>query len=354
MIKKITFSLIFFSISILEAGDGWIIKATEAFRPIRHSEVIIGAEGQVYIAALGKTSISFFDKSGAFVKKFGDAGSGPGEFRGILTARYDFAAQMLYVMDVRLGRFHVFDKNGGFVQTVKMPRRAMLPFKLASGWATGTGDPKYFGMVITDEHFQNGTTLLHWEKQSDVTPINTSGGTVKITRQIGMDSAIQVINRQGDKIYIPNHDKGLVYVIDAIAKKVSHKIDIGLQPLPIAESWVSEEIARDQKETGKLPVLVEYSVAEKFPLIKDIKPGPGNQVRIFHSVHYVHEDLPPLVFDEKGQETTTPLNAFALHHIVATMGDWAYLTVYDKEREEATIIKEHLDKVNELAEIYAN
>jgi chorismate mutase len=60
-----------------------------------------------------------------------------------------------------------------------------------------------------------------------------------------------------------------------------------------------------------------------------------------------------LLFDEDGHETDTELNAFALKHIVATIEDWAYLTFFDQEREEAVIVKARLADVNGLAASFA-
>jgi len=333
----------------LTGEDGWTIQETGVFRPLNHSEVIIGAGGQVYIAELGKPQISLFDATGHFQKKFGGLGSGPGEFQGIIAVRYDLSSQLLYVMDVRLTHFHVFDKDGGFLRTLKLPRKPMLPLKLVDGWATSTNDPSQPGLVITDDDFQNGSTVLKWGKPNETQSVDTSGGRVKITRQLGTERAIHVINRKGDKIFVPQHDEAAVYIVDVLSRQIACKIDIGLKPLPIAPSWVSEAIEREQREIGKLPVLLNYSVAENFPLIKEILPGPGHLLRIFHSVHYVHNDIPPLIFDEQGREVATHLNAFALKHMVAAIGDWAYLAVFDKHAEEAKIIKVNLDEANGLA-----
>jgi hypothetical protein len=86
--------------------------------------VELGPQNEIVVAQATVPIISVFDAQGRFMREFGRAGGGPGEFRAM--GRIGWAGDTLWAMDVGGGRVHLFDADLQFVRTVT-PQLSELP-----------------------------------------------------------------------------------------------------------------------------------------------------------------------------------------------------------------------------------
>ena len=113
----------------------------QTFATVRH--VSFDADGNLYVfdgTGFGSpVRIVVFDENGDFMREFGGAGGGPGEFRTPVSFVV-LRDGTTIVGDLGHGAYHVFDESGTFVRMVRADRRG-----LAIGPAYG--DPGRFGVL---------------------------------------------------------------------------------------------------------------------------------------------------------------------------------------------------------------
>lgn len=82
--------------------------------------VSIDENGDIYVLDAGNHRIAVFSATGQFLRAFGRAGEGPGEFslgRSYYDADIAVDAKHVFVTDPRLRRLHIFTKDGELVST---------------------------------------------------------------------------------------------------------------------------------------------------------------------------------------------------------------------------------------------
>jgi len=85
----------------------------------RPTDVAWDAQGNIFVAdGLGNARIAKFNKDGAFVKSWGQRGTGNGEFAGVNSIAVD-AQGNVYAADAGNQRVEVFDNNGTFKSEIK-------------------------------------------------------------------------------------------------------------------------------------------------------------------------------------------------------------------------------------------
>jgi len=82
-------------------------------------DISVDREGIVFVLDSKDNDIKVFQKNGAFIKKLGRGGSGPGEFQQPWTL--EIIQGQLYVVDTGNGRVQILDKDGRYLKSYKMP-----------------------------------------------------------------------------------------------------------------------------------------------------------------------------------------------------------------------------------------
>ena len=86
----------------------------------RNTSVTLGPNGQIFVLEYSTDRVVVFDGDGEFVRGFGGAGEGPGEFRGPMAMMWD-GKDRLWVTDGLGGRYHAFDSTGAIQKTLQRP-----------------------------------------------------------------------------------------------------------------------------------------------------------------------------------------------------------------------------------------
>ena len=100
-------------------GSDWGENPDEELSYSRNLSVTLGPNGQIFVLEMATDHVVVFGGDGEFVRSFGRAGEGPGEFGNAMALAWD-GRDRLWVADWR-GVYHLFDSTGTFQKTV--PRR---------------------------------------------------------------------------------------------------------------------------------------------------------------------------------------------------------------------------------------
>jgi hypothetical protein len=87
----------------------------------------VGANGDVYVTDIGNARVKVWAADGTFLRQFGAAGSGPGQFSNPRGIALDGLGNV-YVADVGNGRVQKFTTDGTFVATIGAPYEFGSPF----------------------------------------------------------------------------------------------------------------------------------------------------------------------------------------------------------------------------------
>jgi hypothetical protein len=88
------------------------------------TSVSLGPQGHIFVLDFVAQDIRVFDGQGGFLRRFGGAGGGPGEFNVPVGMGWDGAGR-LWIANGFSGHYTVFDSSGTFVKTVPRPVRGM-------------------------------------------------------------------------------------------------------------------------------------------------------------------------------------------------------------------------------------
>ena len=101
-------------------GSLRVTNPDEELSHSRNTTVTLGPNGQIFVLEWASDRVLVFSRDGEFVRSFGGAGEGPGEFRSPMAMMWD-GRDRLWVADGLRGRYHAFDSTGAIQKT--LPRR---------------------------------------------------------------------------------------------------------------------------------------------------------------------------------------------------------------------------------------
>jgi len=97
----------------------------------------VDADGNVWVADSGRNRIQVFDPTGQLVRRFGERGSGPGQFRNPRCVCVDTPTRSVYVTDYENGRVQKLELEGRFVTAWRGPLGLDRPIGVAVHPITG-------------------------------------------------------------------------------------------------------------------------------------------------------------------------------------------------------------------------
>ncbi len=119
------------SAPVFESGSDWLapeIRIGEAFGPPevafgRITDVAVADDGRIFILDGQANTVRSFSSTGEFLRSYGQAGGGPGEFLLANKVRVD---SVLVVSDAQAARQTMFSFEGEVLETSPIPRPANL------------------------------------------------------------------------------------------------------------------------------------------------------------------------------------------------------------------------------------
>ena len=119
-------------------GSRWGENPDEELSYSSNTSVTLGPNGQIFVLEYAADRVTVFSGDGEFVRSFGRAGEGPGEFRRPVAMGWD-GLDRLWVAAGLSGRYHVFNATGAFQKTVPRPIQALRSLQHPLVWeAAGT------------------------------------------------------------------------------------------------------------------------------------------------------------------------------------------------------------------------
>ena len=119
-------------------GAEWGENPEQELSYSTNTSVTLGPSGQIFVLEYSTNRVTVFSGEGGFVRTFGRAGEGPGEFRGPVAMGWD-GMDRLWVAEGLSGRYHVFDATGAFQKTVPRAINALRSLQHPLVWeAAGT------------------------------------------------------------------------------------------------------------------------------------------------------------------------------------------------------------------------
>ena len=124
-----------YSTSVLQFTEGGVFVRcfTSTFTNILG--IACDSDGNVYVLDGGASMVKVFDQNGTFLRQWGAAGTGDGQFGGFNVLGVNMVAvdknNQIYVCDPSNTRVQVFDSNGAFLR--KWGQQGTLPSQFKSG-----------------------------------------------------------------------------------------------------------------------------------------------------------------------------------------------------------------------------
>jgi streptogramin lyase len=190
--------------------------ATHFFKP---TDVAVTPAGDIFVAdGYGNSRIAHFDRSGKFVKAWGELGAKPGQFSAPHSIVVDSKGR-LYVADRNNARIQVFDQSG---KLLDVWNHLLIPWGL---WVTKQ-----------DEIWACGSTPMHWRAEDTMLGVPPKD---QVLMKLGTDGRVRTLwmvpkgadglERPGEVNWvhcIAADSKGHLYVGDIRGKRAQRFVPV--------------------------------------------------------------------------------------------------------------------------------
>lgn len=342
--------LLFFSVIMGE--ENWQLDDTQVFRPLDLEEVAVAPDGTTFLLRQDACQIAAYDAAGHFVRAFGQKGQGPGEF-SVPTKLFANEAHLM-VQDQGASSMSWFTHEGEFVQRKDLPKRGAQYFLAHDGWMYGDwlfslNPDEEITLVWTDFDFGHPRILASWSRKgtdSGVFIHRGAGPPPKFPYNPAREAMLCDVSPDGKFAYVKPKGPLRIEVIDLVAKKTAGIIDQEIGPVPFNETWGMSQFDQFIANNPNGRQQFEPKFPETFPLARDMRVLPSGLLAVDLWTGRPDTDDRFLVFDTQGDEIKPPWSGETMRRIVAIRGPWAYVTLFDAEREEASIGRCRLDHID--------
>ncbi|CAM2063994.1 hypothetical protein SCOR_01425 [Sulfidibacter corallicola] len=333
------------------AIDATHFTETGVYQPLRLSEALVSEDGSLYVLAFPEATIRFYGPDGTLRKTIGGKGEGPGEF--IYPDQMWVQDRQLYVFDVNNGQISLFDEKGKFVKRWSAPNRGLELIKVRSGWVYGTW--QNFGeavekneLVWADETFETVTTLC---TVADVGNDQGFSVTNNGTESIGVYNPIRtrpriVPSTDGTRIYLTDVHDLKIQVIDLDQKKIVQTIQHKVKRIPFDEDWAEAKFKENTEGRHSASTKWTKIYPEQFPAIRSLTLAPDGNLIVDRWRGKPDDTNWFLTLTPKGEVVKKEWNGERLKRQVGVHGEFAYVTYWDTEAEEAAVARVPRGKVD--------
>ena len=339
-----------FFLWMMDQGSVVRFEGTEVFQPLDREEVLVSPSGYVYILNFQDAYINYYSPDGQKIGKIGSRGKGPGEFT--------YAVQILlqegklYVYDLLENQISVFSDTGKFQRRVTVPARGLKLVKVNSGWIYGNweqfGLQELPALFWVDEEFKQSRKLVSLEEKGEKRGLMVMTTDGKSQAKYSAIDTIPTLlgGLNGQKAYLVDGTRFRVEVID-------HKGQMSFferkeKKIPFDTDWAAEQLAEAKENDQKLPK-VETNYPEFFPAIREVIVDPDGHLVIDRWRGRPDDHHFPIAMDDRGQEVPLKYPWEVLERIVGFTDGFLFLTMYDKESEQAFVARVPAENVVSFA-----
>lgn len=292
---------------------------THVFRGPIYGQVFVSKDHHVYLLDPDDCIVRVFDAKGIEVKTIGGKGAGPGHF--LSPSAIDVFQEDLYVIDSATSQIQVFNPDGKWLESIKVPRPAT---KLGLA-AKRTRDNWFFvtsrgALVQTDLDFGAFDSLIgHFD------PDDSKSWLASPTSLIKNPQILFALGPLKEKLFIfqPNTKKEIL-VFDTINKVFQQPIPLNIPHIRYdeEEGELFSNLIKDNLRGNRK--LSEFKPPTHYPLVAYMHVNPDGILHIERGGPRGRTPK-PLFLTLDGKEKSTGNPAFRGSRYIGKVGDWAYL-----------------------------
>ena len=332
-----------------DAGSQPLISDTEIFQAIDVREAAVHPNGTLYLLNFDQAQIQVYGPDGKRTKNIGRKGKGPGEFT--YPTFFALRGDRLYVEDMLSNAISVFDLQGTFLTSYKVPYRQCTLQRSNGGWL-------YFELP---GGMEGGPSKLFWAvdnltQPKEIKPIAHTGwrqGTWVMSGENGVNATFSPLDAQA-KIEVSPDGKRLFYldptlfkidVFDGQTGKALYQISRNDKTLPFDTEWADEKYTEQTKDSQNNGTKVTFKklYPEKFPAIRELRFDPQGNLMIDRWRGRPDEKHYPLCLTPEGKEIPATYDWEVLRRYIGRVKDTAYVITFEGEELGITTVP-----VNEL------
>jgi len=325
---------------LLPTDSVQILSHTETYKPFVYNVAVL-ENGHIYFINSEKQVIHF-DESGKKIGSFGGEGDGPGEFR--MPIYLGVQNQTVWVYDILKGAASEFTLDGELKHVYQSEKVGSRIVKTAVGYAfekyfLGESSPAKINLV--DQTLKEITTVMEWTPEW-IHPGRVARLGERVSKVNPAKEQIRLVSDPTGKFLYITHP-GLSFkitVFDVMKGKISHHIKRDDQAVPFNKEWGMAQI---KKGAGG----ASLDAPKYFPLIRGLSVSPSGKLVVVKWTWDPDIKDHFLVLDHHGKEATLNYAPQNQGRVIAIYSDTAYLSGYDDESGEATIIKCSSDKIDQ-------
>ena len=330
------------------------IEDTGIYQPLLPGEVHVSPDGDVWLLDFANATVLHFDANGQKKANIASKGEGPGEVKQ--PEQFFVNDKFLYIYDRSNGAISKYARNGKFIRRLQPPAQKLSIAKVTSGWIygnwkTAADEEQPASIVWANEDFSQTRKLL------EIKDPGTNSGLALSMR--GSETFADfypipimpklVASPDGKFAFLAETNGVKIHVISGGDSSIQKVITQNQASVPFDREWGE---LRLQKAIEMLPaqyrsVKVESHFPERFPVIRELLVTSGNNLAVMRWAGNPDKNKPHLLFDSSGKTLSPDLDWTTLERIVGMNDQWAWVTVFDQEDEEAGILRCPRDQMQE-------
>ena len=328
-------------VMLLEEPEIRLYEDLEIYQPITHDMVAVTERGELFVLDTKEKTVLRFAPDGSRLENIGSKGQGPGELEW---------PRAVYVVNDQLvvsehSRANVYSLDGEPIRLVSGPGSVYYP--TSSGWITSESqysleEDTEASLLWLDPSGRDSHKTHQWkrDKINGSVPFIIIDGAMTYNFAPAPERLFVRPSSDDQHIYVRFPSSKQILVLNPEGVQVG-TIELPKQNLTFNEYWADqlvEEVSKKFKKGGSVKsVKVNPLYPEFFPTVMLMWEGPDGLVYVEQWTSSPGKNRKVLAYGAKGNVKKPGYTPDELTRIVAHKGDWAVITLWDKENEEASL-----------------
>ena len=330
-----------FLLMLLAALD-WKVTDTGVWQPLRPSEVLIGEAGQLYVLNFDDAEIGHYGSDGEKIGTIGRKGKGPGEFTFATGVFYDRGK--IYVQDLLTQSISVFDKSGEYLRRFRIPVQGVEIERVHGGWVYGDWqgyspeDPSARLYLADEEMKETREILTIPDRGTSEGSMVISDGSNVVARYSPITNKPRIgVSPDGKTVYLTDLALLEIDVIDVAKGKIVREIKHQQPRLPFDTDWADERFTSSRSPEDTYDY--EKLYPDYFPVIREFRVMPDGTLMINRWRGRPGEEDYPIALDPQGQEVPVSMPWDVVERMVGLRDGYVYVTMYEVGDEEGWVAR---------------